>query len=196
MKTTKLEGKTVEEILEQIESDVIYKELEDKKGLFKGTTKVIEIVELSEISDFVKEYLSKTIELMGIEANIEVKLREKIIIIAVYSKENQLLIGKNGKTIDAIRTVLKQAIYKEIGMYPRVNLDIGDYKKKKEHRIERTAKQIARDVAKSKVEAKLDPMNSYERRIVHSALNDNKYVTTESAGVEPERYIIIKPKEN
>ena len=77
----------------------------------------------------------------------------------------------------------------------KIILDIENYKEKKVSHLERTVKQIAREVAKIKVEAKLDRMNSYERRIVHNCLSKNKYVYTESIGEEPNRCVVIKPKE-
>ena len=67
---------------------------------------------------------------------------------------------------------------------------------KREHSLERLAKRIAREVGQSKVAAKLDPMNSYERRIIHNILTNNKKVYTESEGEEPNRYVVIKPKED
>ena len=70
------------------------------------------------------------------------------------------------------------------------------HKVKQQYLIEKAAKQVAREVSKTKIEAKLEPMNSYERRIVHNALNNHKYVYTESEGKEPNRYVVIKPKEN
>ena len=85
---------------------------------------------------------------------------------------------------------------KEIDKYFNLTIDIGEYKKERENRLERLAKKVAREVAYSKVEAKLDPMNSYERRIIHTILAENKKVITESEGEEPNRYVVIKPKED
>ena len=78
----------------------------------------------------------------------------------------------------------------------RLNLDIENYREKKISNLERTAKKIAREVKFTKVETKLDAMNSYERRIIHNTLSNNKYVYTESIGEEPNRYVVIKPKED
>ena len=76
-----------------------------------------------------------------------------------------------------------------------MDIDINSYKEKHEKSIEHLAKKIAREVAESKIPVKLDSMNSYERRIVHSILSDDKYVYTESIGEEPNRCVVIKPKE-
>ena len=75
-------------------------------------------------------------------------------------------------------------------------MDVGDYKVKNQKRIESLAKKVAREVSKTKIEAKLDPMNSYERRIVHTILGENSLVRTESTGEEPNRCVVIKPKED
>lgn len=194
MEISRLEGKSIEEILENIDEKVVYKELEEKSGLFKGKKKVIEVVRLSEVAAFIKDYLDELIKNMGMDANIETKVRENVISVAVYSEDSPLLIGKNGRTIDAIKTILKQVIYSKTGMNIRFSLDIGEYNKKKEKRIELIAKQAAREVENSKIEVKLDSMNSYERRLVHEVLSDNNKIITESVGEEPNRCVVIKLK--
>ena len=133
---------------------------------------------------------------MGLTANLEVKKREDNVTFTVFSDNNSILIGKNGRTLESITTIVKQAVHKEIGKYFNLTIDIGEYKKERENRLERLAKKVAREVSYSKVEAKLDPMNSYERRIIHTILADNKKVITESEGEEPNRYVVIKPKED
>ena len=94
--------------------------------------------------------------------------------------------------MNALSTVVKQIIQTELGIYYKFNLDVGEYKLKQQKNLERMAKRVAREVAKSKVEVKLDPMNSYERRIIHNILNDDRYVYTESVGEEPNRCVVIK----
>ena len=91
--------------------------------------------------------------------------------------------------------IIKHAIFNEIGEYYPFVLDVGEYKQAREQRLERIAKKTAREVAYTKVAAKLEPLNSYERRIVHEALANNKKVITESEGEEPNRCVVIKPKE-
>ena len=134
--------------------------------------------------------------LMNINSNLEVRRREKNIEIKIFSDQNSLLIGANGKNLESLQNILRQILIKEVGGDYRITLDIENYKEKKAGSLERTVKQIAKEVAKTKVEAKLDRMNSYERRIVHNALSGNKYVYTESVGEEPNRYVVIKPKED
>ena len=83
-----------------------------------------------------------------------------------------------------------------MGFYNDWLNNINSYKEKREKSLEYLAKKIAREVAATKVEAKLDSMNSYERRIIHNALTNNKQVYTESEGEEPNRYVVIKPRED
>ena len=133
---------------------------------------------------------------MGIDAKVEVKNREDSLNIIIYCDQNALLIGKQGKNLQALNIILKQIVLQEVGQPFKFNLDVGEYKLKRQKELERLAKRTAREVAKTKIEATLDSMNSYERRIVHNALNDWRDVYTESTGEEPNRCVVIKPKEN
>ena len=84
---------------------------------------------------------------------------------------------------------------KEINSNYKFLIDVSDYKEKNDRRIERLAKKLAREVRETKVEVKMDSMNSYQRRLVHNILNNNKYVYTESVGEEPNRCVVIKPRD-
>ena len=132
---------------------------------------------------------------MGIETNFEVRRRDKSISIKLFSNNNAILIGKNGRTIGALQTIIRQIVSNQINEKLSILLDVENYKEKKEKNIEYLAKKTAREVAKTKVEVTMDSMNSYERRIVHSVLADDKYVYTESIGEEPNRCVVIKLKE-
>ena len=129
---------------------------------------------------------------MNIEAKFETNIRDEQINIKMYSDKNSILIGKNGQTLMAIQTVLRQMVHNEIGVYPYILLDVENYKEKKISNLERNAKRIAREVLKTKVDVTLDDMNSYERRIVHNALTKYKNLSTASEGEEPHRHIVIR----
>ena len=202
MKKYEFTGKSKEEALEAAltelnvkEEDLIITEKEVKGGLFKGKKVVLEVIVAKDITEFVKESLKNITKAMGIEVNIESKVRDDMLTVSLFSENNNILIGKNGRTIDALSTIIKQMVTNETGKPFKFNLDVADYKLKQQRRIESLAKRVARDVKRSKIEAKLDPMNSYERRIIHNILNDNKFVYTESEGEEPNRYVVIKPRE-
>lgn len=195
-------GKSKEEALEKAlaelnvnENDIYIKETEQKVGLFKNKKIELEIIKKSDVLDNLKEFILKITKLMGIEANIETKIRDNNVTITLYSDNNNILIGKNGRTIEALSLIAKQYIQNEAGVNYRFLLDVGEYKAKQQKNIEYIAKKTAREVAKTKIEAKLDPMNSYERRIVHSILSDNDKVYTESVGEEPNRSVVIKPRD-
>ena len=102
------------------------------------------------------------------------------------------LIGKNGRTLSSIQTLLRAAIYRQTNMHINVVLDVENYKERQEHNIERLAKKLAKEVLKTKEPITMDSMNSYERRLVHSALADFKNISTESEGEEPNRKVVIK----
>jgi len=179
------------ELMEQQENLYI-KEVESVNKLFSKKS-VIEVIRKEDVLEYIKELWRNITGYMDLTINIEIKKREDSVNISIYSDNNGILIGKDARTLNALSTVIKQAVYKEIGTYYNFVLDVSDYKEKQQHFIEKAAKQTARDVARTKVEAKLDPMNSYERRLVHNALTNFKGVYTESIGEEPNRCVVIKP---
>lgn len=196
-------GKTKEEAinnatidLQETQENLIIKEIrEEKGGLFKSKKVEIEVIEVRELLKYIKDYIVKLLKNIGVIANVEIKNKEEVPIYTIYSDNNSILIGRNGKNLKALQTVVHQHINKELGKPFKFILDINDYKEKRDKSLEHLAKNIAREVASTKVEAKLDPMNSYERRIIHNALTNSKRVYTESEGEEPNRYVVIKPKE-
>ena len=182
--------------LQEVEENLFIKEIsEEKGGLFKSKKVEIEVIEKREVVGYIKEYLIKLLKDLGFNANIEIKNKEEIPTYIIYSDNDALLIGKNGKNLSALSTVLSQHLNKELGRNYKFILDINAYKEKRDKNLERLAKKVAREVAQTQIEAKLDSMNSYERRIIHNALTNSKRVYTESEGEEPNRYVVIKPKE-
>lgn len=179
--------------LQESEENLYIKEIEVKNGLFNKKTE-IEVVRHDDLIDYIKEYLRELIHNMGVNGNIEIKKRENNVTFTIISTNNAILIGKNGKTLDSLTQIVKQLIHNEIEEYVPIIIDIGEYKVAREQKLVSLAKKTAREVATTKIEAKLDPMNSYERRIIHTALSNSKKVTTESEGEEPNRYVVIKPK--
>lgn len=201
MKKNIYNGKTYEEALETAlkelnltENNVIVNVLEEKSSLLKKNVK-IEVIDYNDIIDSIKENINEITKLIGLTVNLEVRRREDNITIKIFSDHNAVLIGHNGRTIEALQTIIRQIINNETKNYIGIILDVENYKDKKNHSIELLAKKLAREVAKTKFETKLDSMNSYERRIVHSTLANDKYVYTESVGEEPNRCVVIKPKE-
>lgn len=197
-------GKTKEEAilyakeeLQETENNLIIKEIGFQKGgLFKSSKVEIEVIEKREVIKYIKDYLIKLLKELGFNAQVELKVKDDIPNYMIYSENDALLIGKNGKNLKALSFYIGLHINKLIGKNFRFVIDINEYNKKHEKRLESLAKRIAKEVASTKIEAKLDYMNSYERRIIHNILTDNKFVYTESEGEEPHRCVVIKPKED
>lgn len=185
------------EELQEVEENLFIRELsEEKGGLFKSKKVEIEVIEKREVVKGIKDYLIKILKDMGYSVNIEVKNKEEVPKFIIFSDNDALLIGKNGKNLKALSLVVSAYLNKELGKNYKFIIDVNEYKQRRESSLERLAKRVAREVANTKVEAKLDSMNSYERRIIHNILNNNKRVYTESEGEEPNRYVVIKPKED
>ena len=203
MEKRKFSGKTKEEAiqlakeeLQEVEENLFIRELESTKGgLFKSKKVEIEVIEKREVVKDIKDYLVKLLKNMGYSVNIEVKNKEEVPKYIIFSDNDALLIGKNGKNLKALSLVVSGYLNKELGRNYKFIIDVNEYKEKREQSLERLAKRIAREVGQTKIAAKLDPMNSYERRIIHNILTSNKKVYTESEGEEPNRYVVIKPKE-
>ena len=201
MKTYTFEGKNYEEAvskaieeLKVTEENLTINVIESKQGLLKKIVK-IEVININDVIDYLKESIKEITELMNIKVNLEVRRREETITITLFSDNNSILIGKNGKNLQAFQNIIRQIVPNSINEKYKIIIDIENYKEKRLITIERLAKKVAREVKNTKVEAKLDPMNSYERRIVHNVLTNNKFVYTESEGEEPNRYVVIKLKE-
>ena len=197
------EGKELTAVLKELakelnvsEEELLYKTDSKKGGLFKAATVVVKATSIANVSEHIKEYLQSILKEMGLNVTFETKIRENQITIKMYSDKNNILIGKNGQTLAALQTLVRQAVYSKIDTYPNVVLDVENYKDKQKMHLERLAKNTAREVAQTGLEVRLDNMNSFERRIVHSILSENSKVTTESAGEEPNRYVVIKPKKD
>ena len=197
------EGKKEEEVLTKAltdlnvtENDILLKKEKNKGGLFKSETYKLTIVKITDIQEEIKTFLKDLLNKMDIDVTFESNIREKQITIKMFSDNNAILIGKNGQTLSALSTIVKQYIYNQIGQYPYINLDVENYKDKQIMHLERLAKNIAREVRNTKQPVTMENMNSYERRIVHNVLTNSKKVYTESVGEEPNRCVVIKPRED
>ena len=196
------EGKNLNELKEKAfselnasENELYIRETEEVKGLLKTKKYKLEILTKDDVVKYIKNYIIDVAKNMGITVNIEAKKRENYIQINLFSENSSILIGKNGRTMEALQYLIKNSIFNKTGFKINVILDVEDYKEKINKHLEYNVTTIAREVRKTGVDAKLDPMNSYERRIVHNAVNEIKGVSTISEGVEPNRYVVIKKDE-
>jgi len=204
MKYEVFTGKNLEELKKEAltklnleEKDCLIGVSSNKFGLFKNKEEyTIKIFKLSDVANEIKNYLNELLTNMNISVNFETKIRDEQINIKMFSNNNKILIGKEGKTLKALQTVIRQHIYKEVGAYPYVLLDVENYKEKKIKNLEFLTKKLAKEVLKTKQPIIMDNMNSYERRIAHNVLSKFDQLTSVSEGEEPNRHIVIKIKED
>lgn len=200
---SKYEGKTLEEATEKClnelnvkEEELYIKQSETEAKLFKSKKIIIEAIKKQDVVNYIKEYIKEIDKSFNIEIKSEVNEKDDIIKAVLVSNNNPILIGKDGKNIEALQVLIRNSIRNQIGLDIKVNLDASNYKKKKEENFEREIKKILKEVQKTHMETKLDPMNSYNRRLVHNLASKFKNIKTESVGEEPNRYTIIKYEED
>jgi spoIIIJ-associated protein len=143
-------------------------------------------------ADFVEELLSR----MDIDAIAEPNAYEGHMYVDILDgpeDDMSLLIGRHGQTLDAIQELTRMAVGRRLDQRIRVIVDVEDYRKRREARIEERAQELARQVAQTGNEEALEAMNSYERKLVHDAVADIEGVRTESRGVDPDRFVVIVP---
>lgn len=139
--------------------------------------------------------LVELFENMEIQATIEMRKKSSNeVVYTINSEENPLLIGKNGKTLESIQFYIRNLVNSFTEERFIVLVDIGGYKENRKRQLEIIATKTAKEVARTRVAAKLQPMNAYERRIVHTKLSDWRDVTTISEGEGHNRHLVIKPK--
>ena len=196
------EGKSKEEAinkcLEELkltQQEIYIKESETEQKLFKAKKYLVSAFKKEDILKYIKAFL-KELELgLNISINSEVRYFEESINIVLVSDSNNVLIGKEGRTIDSIQILLRQSLNNLTGLNIKVNVDASNYKANKMKNLEYEIRKIAQDVLKNKVEVKLDPMNSYERRIAHSVISEYPKLQTISYGEGLERHVVISYKE-
>jgi len=202
MKKLQFEIKNLEEALDyaskelRIKKDYISIEVLEKKSMLK--LKMNNLVEASVNIDPAEVGYNTLVDLfqnMEIETQIEMKKCNEIeISYHVNSSENPLLIGKNGKTLENIQFYIRNIVNSYSDERLIVLVDIGGYKENRKRQLEILATKTAKDVARTRIEAKLEPMNAYERRIIHTKLSDWRDVKTVSEGDGHGRHLVIKPK--
>ena len=174
------------------EKEVVYQFVENKGGFLKGTTyECTGFLKLDFIED-AQEFLKGILNAMGIDANIEVSTKDEITTLKIYSSNNPIIIGKNGQNLEALTTLVRLYVKNLANNGPRIMLDVEDYKDRQIKKLERLARNLAKEVMKTKISIEMDNMNSYERRIVHNVLSEFSNISTESVGEEPNRHIVIK----
>lgn len=148
------------------------------------------------VQDRAVNFLSQVFDAMNIQVEIAAAYNEeeKEISITLEGEDMGILIGKRGQTLDSLQYLVSLIVNKDSEDYLRVKLDTENYREKRKKTLETLAKNIAYKVKRSKRPVSLEPMNPYERRIIHAALQNDKYVTTRSEGEEPFRHVVISLK--
>ena len=197
----KAEEKIVEEVKAEIEHDEKPKqttEKVEKKEEIKNDAPVKREVELAEVTDETKEavstFLKDTLKAMGMEVEIALDIDEDGSLSINMSGPNMGLIGKRGQTLDSLQYLANRVANKHQSGYVRVKLDTENYRARREETLKHLAKNIAHKVKRNRRPVALEPMNPYERRIIHSALQNDPYVTTHSEGEEPYRKVVVTLK--
>ena len=148
------------------------------------------------IDENVVEFLSSIFDAtkMEVEFLVAVNEEEHIIEVELKGDDMGILIGKRGQTLDSLQYLTNLAINKHSDEYYKVKIDTEDYRKRRKETLENLAKNIAYKVKRTKRPVSLEPMNPFERRIIHSALQNDRYVTTHSEGDEPYRHVVVTLK--
>lgn len=190
-------NKTIEEAIDDAvaslgvsKEKLIYKVVEEKKGLF-GKKATIAVYDIDDASEYAQKYLKTAIEAMGIKIETAAFVDEDIIHITISSERNPALIGRGGRTLQALNELVRLAVSNKFQHRYRILLDVGGYKEDKYDKLAHIAIRESRRVLKTHVSVKLDPMTPDERRIVHNTLNGMRDIRTESTGEGKDRAVVI-----
>jgi spoIIIJ-associated protein len=200
------EAKTVDEAIrlacEELETDIDNVDIEIINegnkgilGLIGNKNAVVKVTKKASIDDIIVEFLRPIFEKMEITANLEIIHEEDHITVRLTGDDIGIVIGRRGETLDALQYLLSLVVNNKSDEYIRIILDVADYRKKREETLIRLANRVADKVTRYRKNLTLEPMNPYERRIIHSSLQDHKYVDTHSIGEEPNRKVVVRYKQ-
>ncbi|MBP3621871.1 MAG: protein jag [Lachnospiraceae bacterium] len=208
MEFKEFKAKTVEEAITAASmefgvasTDLDYEVIEKGSSGFLGIGSKPAIIKAKKKDSFLDDihsYLKNLFNAMDIESDIKIDYNEEsnTMDIDVSGPDMGILIGKRGQTLDALQYLISLYVNKKSESYIRVKLDTENYRSRRKDTLENLAKNIAFKVKRTKRSFTLEPMNPYERRIIHSALQNDKYVSTRSEGEEPYRRVVIYLKKN
>lgn len=206
MEFIEISAKTVDEAITEAviklgttHDKIEYEVVEEGSSGFLGIGKkdaVIKARKKNDVEDNVREFLSKVFHAMELQVEILIEKEEdgKVINVELKGDDMGVLIGKRGQTLDSLQYLTNLAVNKASEEYVKVKIDTEDYRKRRRDTLENLAKNIAYKVKRTKRPVSLEPMNPFERRVIHSALQNDKFVTTHSEGEEPYRYVVVTLK--
>lgn len=180
---------------DKIEVEVIEKGSTGFLGI-KSKPAIIKARKKNDTVDNIREFLENVFSAMNMEVTIDIKKAEddKVYEVELSGKEMGLLIGKRGQTLDSLQYLTNLAVNKHSDGYIKVKLDTEDYRQRRKDTLENLTKNIAYKVKRTKRPVSLEPMNPFERRVIHSALQGDRYVETHSEGEEPFRHVVVTLK--
>lgn len=201
MKTIEMVGKTVEDAtnaalgelnakIEDVEVEVLEEGSKGFLGMGSKDAKVRVTLKCTPVSKAV-DFLTQLFDVWGIEVKINAELEGDVLRINLEGDDMGVVIGKRGETLDALQHLTSLNVNTGKGDFVKVSIDTEGYREKRVKTLENLAAKLASKVAKTKHNVTLEPMNSYERRIIHASLQDNEYVTTYSVGQSPNRKVVI-----
>ena len=204
MEKIEVTGKTVEDAItnalvqlettsDKIEYEVVEKGSSGILGIFNSKPAKILAWKKETMEDSVREFMNDVFNAMGLTVTIEMSVNdeEDTIDINLVGDDMGVLIGKRGQTLDSLQYLISLVANKNSAKYYRVKLDTENYRERRKDTLESLAKNIAYKVKRTRKPFSLEPMNPYERRIIHSVLQNDKYVSTKSEGEEPFRHVVI-----
>ena len=178
---------------DQIEYEVVEKGSTGFLGIGSKAA-VIKARKKCSTEDVIREFLGKVFDAMELEVEIQITNSENNYSVELKGDEMGVLIGKRGQTLDSLQYLTNLAVNKNSDEYVKVKIDTEDYRKRRKETLENLAKNIAYKVKRTKRPVSLEPMNPFERRVIHSALQNDKFVTTHSEGEEPYRHVVVTLK--
>ena len=207
MEYIEVSAKTVEDALtdasvqlgitsDQLEYEIVEKGSNGFLGLIGSKNATIRVKVKSSVEDEVREFLTSVFNAMKMQVEIEINKNEdeRFLDVELKGDDMGVLIGKRGQTLDSLQYLTSLAINKHSAVYYKVQIDTEDYRKRRRDTLENLARNIAYKVKRTKRPVSLEPMNPFERRVIHSALQNDKYVTTHSEGEEPYRHVVVTLK--
>ena len=180
------------EVKTEVKPAEVKPESEDKDETKKESSKYTTIMPNEEIERRITTFLTDMFKAMGFEVTIKVSFDDPECVYVDLSGPNMgVLIGKRGQTLDSIQYLTSLVVNKGKDKYVRIKLDTEDYRNRRKETLESLARNIAYKVKRTRRPVSLEPMNPYERRIIHSALQNDKFVSTKSEGEEPFRHVVV-----
>lgn len=208
MKSIEKTGRTVDDAItealielgmtsEEVDIEVLDKGANGLLGLFSNKKAKVRVIPKLDLKEVANDFLKKIFHQMELEVTITIEENEKQQLIIDLSGDNMgVIIGKRGQTLDSLQHLVSLVVNKQADHYVRVKMDTENYRVRRKKALENLAANLSYKVKKSNRKFVLEPMNPYERRVIHSVLQGNKDVETHSEGDEPYRRVVIVPKTN